>query len=44
MLIYKNGYRLAYIPDAISDVDPVKSVHRLMGQRKRWINGSMFAY
>lgn len=33
-----------YIPDAISHVDPIKSLHRLMGQRKRWINGSLFAY
>jgi hypothetical protein len=25
-------------------VDPIKNLHGLMGQRKRWINGSFFAF
>ena len=33
-----------FIPDAYAEVDPVKTVHGLMGQRRRWINGSLFAF
>jgi cellulose synthase/poly-beta-1,6-N-acetylglucosamine synthase-like glycosyltransferase len=33
-----------YLPDALAEVDPIKTVHGLMGQRKRWINGSYFAF
>jgi len=32
------------MPDAYAEVDPIKTVNGLMGQRKRWINGSMFAF
>lgn len=32
------------MPDAYAEVDPIKSVNALMGQRKRWINGSNFAF
>ncbi len=42
--IYKQGYKLSYIPNAFSLVDPIKSIDRLLGQRKRWINGSSYAY
>ena len=36
-------YFLKYIPDAYTIVDPVTNLSRLMGQRRRWINGSWFA-
>lgn len=42
--IHALGYDLAYLPDAESVVDPVTSLTRLMGQRRRWINGSWFAF
>jgi len=42
--IHALGYDLAYLPDAESYVDPVTSLTRLMGQRRRWINGSWFAF
>jgi cellulose synthase/poly-beta-1,6-N-acetylglucosamine synthase-like glycosyltransferase len=32
------------MPDAYAEVDPMKTVNGLMGQRKRWINGSQFAF
>lgn len=32
------------MPDAYAEVDPIKTVNGLMGQRKRWINGSNFAF
>ena len=44
MGIHKNGYELMFLPDAYSFVDPVKDIPSLMGQRKRWINGSYFAF
>jgi chitin synthase len=44
MEIHKNGLDLVYLPDALAEVDPIKTVHGLMGQRKRWINGSYFAF
>ena len=31
------------MPDAYAEVVPIKTVNDLMGQIKRWINGSMFA-
>jgi chitin synthase len=42
--IHKNGFDLAFLPDAYSEVDPIKNLHSLLGQRKRWINGSFFAF
>jgi chitin synthase len=44
MGIHKNDYDLMFLPDAYSFVDPVKNIPDLMGQRKRWINGSYFAF
>jgi chitin synthase len=44
MKIHQNGYKLQYIPDAFATVDPMKSLQDLLGQRKRWINGSFFAF
>lgn len=44
MGIHKNKKRLMFIPDANSYVDPVKDIPNLLGQRKRWINGSYFAF
>ena len=42
--IHALGYDLEYLPDAESSVDPVTSLTRLLGQRRRWINGSWFAF
>lgn len=44
MGIHKKGFDMAYLPDAYAWVDPIKTVHGLLGQRKRWINGSYFAF
>ena len=44
MGIHKKGYDMAFLPDAYAEVDPMKTVHGLLGQRKRWINGSYFAF
>jgi chitin synthase len=44
MGLHTKGYNLLYLPDAFSEVDPIKSLHSLFGQRKRWINGSFFAF
>ncbi len=44
MGIHTRGYDMAYLPDAYAEVDPIKTVHGLLGQRKRWINGSYFAF
>jgi len=44
MGIHKQGFELAFLPDAYAEVDPMKTVHGLLGQRKRWINGSFFAF
>lgn len=42
--IHALGYDLAYLPDAESTVDPVTSLAKMLGQRRRWINGSWFAF
>lgn len=42
--IHALGYDLAYLPDAESCVDPVTSLTGLLGQRRRWMNGSWFAF
>lgn len=42
--IFLNGYKLHYLPDSYAWVDPMKSLYGLLGQRKRWINGSFFAF
>ena len=44
MGIHKKGFDMAFLPDAHASVDPVKTLHGLLGQRKRWINGSNFAF
>lgn len=44
MGIHNNGYDMVFIPNAYAYVDPIKSLHGLLGQRKRWINGSNFAF
>lgn len=44
--IYANpnkAYMLKYLPTAHAVVDPVTSLLVLMGQRKRWMNGTWFA-
>ena len=44
MGIHQQGFDLAYLPDAGATVDPIKTLYGLLGQRKRWINGSFFAF
>lgn len=44
MGIHKKGFDMVYLPDAYAEVDPIKTVHGLLGQRKRWNNGSYFAF
>ncbi len=44
MKIHKSHCKLQYLPDAFASVDPMKSLQDLLGQRKRWINGSFFAF
>lgn len=44
LCIHALGYDIHYLPDAQSYVDPVTSLTRLLGQRRRWINGSWFAF
>ena len=44
MGIHRNKKKLIFLPDAYSYVDPVKDLPGLMGQRKRWINESFFAF
>ena len=44
MGIHKKQFGMAFLPDAYAEVDPIKTVHALLGQRKRWINGSFFAF
>ena len=44
MGIHQNGYTLEYLPDAYAWVDPMKTLYGILGQRKRWINGSFFAF
>ena len=44
MGIHKKGFDMAFLPNAYAEVDPMKTVHGLLGQRKRWINGSFFAF
>ena len=44
MGIHENGFKLQYLPDASGWVDPIKTLPGLLGQRKRWINGSFFAF
>lgn len=44
MGIHKNEKDIMFMPDAYAEVDPIKTVHGMMGQRKRWINGSSFSF
>jgi chitin synthase len=44
MGIHKNNFDLTFLPDSYAWVDPMKTLHGLLGQRKRWINGSFFAF
>lgn len=37
------AYTLKYLPDAYAQVDAMISLKQMMGQRKRWINGTWFA-
>lgn len=40
---YGKSYKLSFIPSAKSVVDPVTHLIGLLGQRRRWINGSWYA-
>lgn len=35
---------MAYLPEAEALVDSITTLEKLLGQRKRWINGSYFAF
>ncbi|EGR34138.1 hypothetical protein IMG5_023120, partial [Ichthyophthirius multifiliis] len=39
----KKAYTLRYLPNAKARVDPITHLMALVGQRRRWINGSYFA-
>ena len=39
----KKNFYLKYVPDAICHTDPIKNLSDLMNQRRRWINGSLYA-
>lgn len=38
------GYSFAYMPDVYAVVDPMSNLAGLIAQRRRWINGSWFAF
>ena len=38
-----NNYLLQYVPGALSVTDPPTDFKTLLKQRRRWINGSLFA-
>lgn len=42
--IHEAGFKMAYLYDAEAHVDSVTTLDKLLGQRKRWINGSYFAF
>lgn len=44
MVVHQNNFDLIFMPDAYSFIDSVKDIPSLMAQRKRWINGSYFAF
>jgi len=33
-----------YLPDAYAVVDSVTNIINLIGQRRRWINGTLYAF
>ncbi len=40
----KSKYTLTYVPDGVAYTDPMKEHKTLLGQRRRWINSSLFAF
>jgi cellulose synthase/poly-beta-1,6-N-acetylglucosamine synthase-like glycosyltransferase len=40
----KSKYTLMYVPDGVAYTDPMKDHKNLLGQRRRWINSSLFAF
>jgi chitin synthase len=42
--IHQKNLTMAYLPDAEASVDSITTLSKLLGQRKRWINGSYFAF
>ena len=44
MGLHQNGYNLTFLPDAYAEVDSVKNLRDFLGQRRRWMNGSYFAF
>jgi len=40
----KSAYTLMYVPDGVAFTDPMKNHKALLGQRRRWINSSLFAF
>ena len=42
--IHEAGYDLSFLPDVHARVDPISTLEDLLGQRKRWVNGSNFSF
>jgi len=40
----KSKYTMMYVPDGVAFTDPMKDHKTLLGQRRRWINSSLFAF
>lgn len=40
----RKDFVLKYMPSSVAYCDPVKHLVGLMGQRRRWLNGSLFAF
>lgn len=44
LILKSKNYDFAYIPKAKAVVDPASDLITMFGQRRRWINGSWFAF
>jgi cellulose synthase/poly-beta-1,6-N-acetylglucosamine synthase-like glycosyltransferase len=44
LILKKQNYDFAYLPNTKAVVDPASNLINLLGQRRRWINGSWFAF
>lgn len=44
LILKSNNFDFAYLPEAKAVVDPASSLVVMLGQRRRWINGTWFAF